>query len=121
MRNLQNDERRQASRHPVQLDAHYDSPAILMQGRVTNLSQSGLFVRSDFLDGPGTLVSLAIQFPSELAPMRLVGLVARVDSRPRKSGMGIQFTDLSDACQARLARHIKDDDSERPSSVASAI
>ena len=92
-----------------------------MQGRVTNLSESGLFVRSDFLDGLGTEVSLAIHLPASPAPLQVAGMVARVDSRPRESGMGIRFTDLSEACQAHLARYIKDDRSEHPSSVASAI
>jgi Tfp pilus assembly protein PilZ len=112
-------ERRHASRHAVTLDAQYDSVAIAMQGRVTSLSNSGLFVQSDFLDDPGTMVALSLQFSPSAQPLTIAGRVAHVVARGPNSGMGIQFTDLSRKSRQRLARYIEVDRSERASSVAS--
>lgn len=114
-------ERRRSNRQAVVLDAQYDSRTMVLRGRVTNLSKTGLFVESEFLDDPGTNVALSLILATDKRPLAIAGRVARADAEPTKSGMGIQFTDLSDKSRERLARYIEDAHSERPSSVASAI
>lgn len=114
-------ERRRSDRQAVVLDAQYDSRTMVLRGRVTNLSKSGLFVESEFLDDPGTVVALSLTLSANMSPLAIAGRVARAESEPTKSGMGIQFTDLSVKSRQRLARYIEDAHSERPRSVASAL
>jgi hypothetical protein len=118
--NSPSDDRRHSGRQTVALDAHYDSVDMAMRGIVTSLSDSGLFVQSDFLDDPGTLVAITLTQLADYQPLTVTGRVARVDSRPSSPGMGISFTDLSEASRQRLARFIEDGHSERPGYVASA-
>ncbi len=117
--NTSDQDRRRSGRHQVELDAHYNSSAMDLQARVTSLSTSGLFVESDFLDSPNTLVALSLTLRGDPRPLSIAGRVAWVDASPRQSGMGIQFTDLSRKCRQRLARYMADAHSERTGSVAS--
>ena len=113
-------DRRRATRRVVHLDTQYSSTAIAMRGAaVTSLSRSGLFLKAEFLDNPGSIVALSLTLPNEKKPISIAGKVVRVDTRPQKSGMGILFTDLSRKSRQRLSRYMEDDHSERLSSVAS--
>lgn len=103
----QSNERRLSTRHDVTLDAHYDSSSMDMSGPVTNLSRTGLFLRAQFLDDPGSIVAISLQLPSEAKPIAIAGRVVRVDMREGASGMGIRFTDLSWRSRQRLARFIE--------------
>lgn len=108
-----NGDRRQASRLEVALEVYYDSSSIHMAGAaVSSLSQTGLFLRSQYLDDPGVLVALALSLPTERRPLTIAGKVVRVDTRPTSAGMGIRFTDLSIRSRERLARFVQDRDSK---------
>jgi Tfp pilus assembly protein PilZ len=87
---------------------------------VTNLSRSGLFLKAEILDNPGSMVALSLTLPNQKKPISIAGKVVRVDTRPLQSGMGILFTDLSRKSRQCLTRYMEDDRSERLSSVASA-
>jgi len=94
-------EKRAASRRSI--DGHvsvrftgemldFDSTAELLSGQVENVSQGGLFVRSDFLEMPGTPVLLIVTMPVTGETVRLNGRVAWVaHEAPRGPGMGIQL------------------------------
>lgn len=60
-------------------------------GEVLDMSMNGLFVRSEFLEAPGTPVSLLVWLTSD-HPISLRGKVAWVTEHPPKGpGMGIKL------------------------------
>jgi Tfp pilus assembly protein PilZ len=71
----------------------FDSTAELLTGWVENISQGGLFIRSEFLEIPGTPVLLIITMPVTGETVRLNGRVAWVAHDPPSGpGMGIQLS-----------------------------
>jgi hypothetical protein len=96
-------EKRAAQRIPVQLRAQYRSNGAIIDGVVDSLSRTGLFLRADLLDTPGTEATLVLDLPGTEAPLQLPGEVVRVDHRPGKSGMGIRFGALADGARRPLA------------------
>lgn len=91
---------RRAVEYPVRFRSElleFDAQAEVL-GEVLDMSHGGLFVRSDFLEAPGTPVSLLVWLPSEPEPVALRGTVAWVAERPPKGpGMGIKLTERWDA------------------------
>jgi Tfp pilus assembly protein PilZ len=61
-------------------------------GEVLDVSSGGLFIRSEFLEVPGTRVSLQVWLPNARQPIALTGHVAWVTETPPKGpGMGIRL------------------------------
>ncbi len=96
-------EKRAAQRIPVRLRAQYRSNGAVIEGTVDSLSRTGLFLRADLLDTPGTEAVLILDLPGLTAPLRLPGEVVRVDQHPGRSGMGIRFGALGDGARRPLA------------------
>lgn len=96
-------ERRSASRIRVTLSVQYDSESVTMNSWVSDLSCTGLFLRSEFLDHPGSEVTMRLELPDRNGVLDLRGEVARVDERPASSGMGIRFTSVPEPSRVRLA------------------
>ena len=96
-------EKRAAQRIPVRLRARYQSNGAVIDGTVDSLSRTGLFLRADLLDTPGTEAMIVLDLPGNDAPLSLPGEVVRVDARPGKSGMGIRFGALGDGDRRPLA------------------
>jgi len=70
----------------------FATTAELVEGAVENISRGGLFVRSDFLEVPGTPVRLMLAIPSLSKALCLDGHVAWiVDHPPKGPGMGIRL------------------------------
>lgn len=66
-------------------------------GEVLDISSGGLFVRSDFLEMPGTPVSLLVWLPGNVDAVPLKGHVAWVAEHPPKGpGMGIRLASAWD-------------------------
>jgi len=63
-------------------------------GEVANVSQGGLFVRSDYLEPPGTPVVLILTMPATGETVRLNGIVAWVKEEP--PGMGVRLSGALD-------------------------
>ncbi|HET6611281.1 MAG TPA: PilZ domain-containing protein [Kofleriaceae bacterium] len=99
-------ERRRASRLTVRLPARYRSEAISLDGMVADLSRSGLFLRSGFVDAEGTPAALRIDLPG--APLDLLCEVARCWAPPShgEAGMGLRFLSLPSPTRQRLANFI---------------
>ena len=57
-------EKRRAERVRVNIRAIYKSETVSLEGRVSDLSRSGLFFRSDFLDDAGTRADVVIEIPA---------------------------------------------------------
>lgn len=95
-------EQRRSERVPVDLRAHYRSPTLDLDGRVSNLSRSGMFLHADYLDDTGSEVDVELVVAGR-EPLRLRGEVVWVDARPLSAGMGIRFGELDDQVRRALA------------------
>jgi Tfp pilus assembly protein PilZ len=89
--------RRSHERYRVDLPVFFSSEMLAFEGFaqlagvVDNISRGGLFVRSDFLEVPGTPVQLVVTLP-RTDPLYLEGQVAWVvHSPPAGPGMGIDL------------------------------
>jgi uncharacterized protein (TIGR02266 family) len=107
-------DRRASHRFPVELEAHYLSASMSMAGVISNLSRTGVFMRSEFLDDEGSRITLHIVLGKSPDRLAVDGEVVRVDARPTRSGMGIRFTDLSAASRQKLANFVIKEGSEAP-------
>lgn len=96
-------ERRSATRVQVNLPARYASEVASLSGWVSNLSRSGLFLRSQYLDDRGSEVDISFDLPGESQPVSVRGRVVRVHDSPLCPGMAIRFTQVSDRVRRRLA------------------
>jgi hypothetical protein len=92
-------ERRTSPRYPVEFPVRFWSELLEFEGRMevegstSDVGWGGLFVRSDFLEEPGTPVSLLVSLPQSQQPLPLKGHVAWVAEDPPKGpGMGIKLT-----------------------------
>ncbi len=96
-------EKRAFLRHPVTYPVRiwsemmdFEAQAEVL-GEVLDISSGGLFVRSDFLEMPGTPVSLLVWLPGNEQPIPLKGHVAWVTEAPPKGpGMGIKLASAWD-------------------------
>jgi Tfp pilus assembly protein PilZ len=62
-------------------------------GEVLDMSRTGMFIRSEFLEAPGTPVALLVWLPDQPEPVSLRGTVAWVAEHPPKGpGMGIKLS-----------------------------
>ena len=83
-------------------------------GEVENLSQSGLFVRTDELLFEGVKVLVSLSRAGDKRVLTLAGCVAdmlepdRAASLGRKTGMGISFDPFSEGVSAELDRLLRD-------------
>jgi len=96
-------EKRAFLRHPVTYTVRICSEMLDLEaqaeviGEVQDISSGGLFVRSDFLEIPGTPVSLLVWLPGGEDPVPLKGHVAWVTEHPPKGpGMGIRLASAWD-------------------------
>jgi len=96
-------EKRAAQRINVRLRALYRSNGVVIDGWVDDLSRLGLFLRSDYLDTPGAEVIIDLDLPGSVRPLRLLGEVVRVETRPDRSGMGIRFGTMAEDTRRPLA------------------
>lgn len=95
-------EKRSAHRIAVKLRASFRSSQVVIEGWVSDLSRLGLFLRSDYLDEPGSAGTVELELPDG-APLKLPGEVVRVETVPDRAGMAIQFAALPDDTRRPLA------------------
>lgn len=96
-------ERRTAHRVQVNLPAQYNSESIALSGWIANLSDEGLFLRSEYLDETGSDVSVSFDLPGEAHPVALRGEVVRVHDSPLCPGMAVRFTHVPEGVRRKLA------------------
>jgi len=91
-------DQRRSPRIPVNLVAEYKSPHLHLDGRVVNISQGGVFFRSDLLDENGVEARVSLALPERPEPLELVGDVAWISDGAEENigeaGMGIRFRDV---------------------------
>jgi Tfp pilus assembly protein PilZ len=87
----------------VTVNREFGSVAELISEYVTNISRSGVFIRSDSPLPVGTTVNLRFTvIVDELETIEGVGKVVRVADNPK--GMGVVFIELSSISQNLVAR-----------------
>ena len=96
-------EKRAAQRIAVRLRAMYRSSGAVIDGWVDDLSRVGLFLRSEYLDTPGSEAVIDLALPGNAAPLRLSGEVVRVETQSGRSGMGIRFGSMAEDTRRPLA------------------
>src|ERR1044071_9695215 len=88
------EDQRRWPRMPVNLCAEYRASQLHLDGRVVNISQGGVFFRSDLLDQFGAEVRVMLVLPERHEPLELRGDVAWIKDAAGNAGMGIRFRSL---------------------------
>lgn len=110
------DDRRRATRKIIRLEVHYSTPTEVFSNFSQNLNQGGLFIETDVPSPIGTDVEIKFFLPGDNRPIQTRGAV--VWSSPGKSedpntvghvrsGMGIEFDNLSREDKERIDGFIK--------------
>jgi hypothetical protein len=73
------------------------------RGQITNISQSGAFMKLPILPPLGTVVDLDVTVPGQSIPDHVQGFVVHV--APNR-GVGLQFIGTSDAFRAHLDEYL---------------
>lgn len=104
-------ERRRSRRQSVELPIWFRSELMefegdaLFGGEVLDVSEGGVFIRSDYLELPGTYVRLVIALPDGGAPVELDGRVAWIaEAPPNGPGMGIELSEVGLAMHGLMER-----------------
>ena len=95
------DDRRHATRVPVELDVHEHTEGALYFQRTRDLSLEGAFLQGTLPHPPGTRVELDLALPD--APLRVA---AEVVARDEARGMAVRFVDVRVASRLRLAEFL---------------
>jgi uncharacterized protein (TIGR02266 family) len=103
--------RRIAPRVLVNLEVDYDSEDNYLFAYITDISATGIFVRTTTPEEPGTLLNL--RFSDDEGPLEIEGEVIWINPyRPGTPdnlhpGMGIRFVDLDDELRVRLLELVR--------------
>jgi type IV pilus assembly protein PilZ len=106
-------ERRQWERVLVDLEVDYGNEENYLFAYIRDISATGIFVRTNAPEPPGTRLNLRFTPPGALDPFELEGEVIWINPfRPGHSdnlhpGMGIRFIGLTDDDRERLVDFIK--------------
>ena len=106
-------ERRQAPRVFVDLEVDYGNEDTFLFAYITDISATGIFVRTNTPESPGTKLNVRFSPNTGEMPLELEGEVAWINPyRPGHSdsinpGMGIRFLDLTDQQRWRLTEFVK--------------
>ena len=87
-------ERRKAVRVTRSLEIQYTAAGVTIRGRVSDISEGGLFIDTTNPLEVGTLVHYSFSLPVRNCPVIIKGR-ARVTWTQHMVGMGIQFLDMS--------------------------
>ncbi|MEJ7599283.1 MAG: TIGR02266 family protein [Kofleriaceae bacterium] len=108
-----NDDRRRAPRVLVDLEVDYASEDNYLFAYITDISATGIFIRTTTPEGPGTLLNLRFMAIDHAGPIEAEGQVIWVNPyRPGTPdnlhpGMGVRFVGLDDDVRHRLLELIR--------------
>ena len=94
------DEQRTSIRVEQRLAVEYSSNCPPIQAFVEDLSETGMFVDVDHALPAGETLEFSLSLPDGEAEIPIRGTAVVVWSGP--TGMGVEFTDLSDAVRERI-------------------
>ncbi len=105
------DEQRSGQRAPTKIEVMFREYGAFVKVYMLNVSNGGIFVKTEDpfpLDYP---VSLRLILPSETTPLDIEGRVVWINPKGRKNsfpkGMGIQFVKMGDAARSKLDEFVK--------------
>lgn len=98
-------ERRRYERYDAELSVDWASGETFLFSYITNISEMGIFIRSD--DPPPVGTALRLRFASDTSELELDGVVAwinplRADGENLNPGMGVRFTGLTPEQRERV-------------------
>lgn len=104
-------DRRQHERYPTELSVDYGSGETFLFAYITNISEMGIFIRSDDPAPVGTRLRLRFA-DDDGAPLSIEGEVVwvnplRTDGDNVNPGMGIRFQDLSLEVRERIVSLVR--------------
>ncbi len=104
-------ERREHTRYEAELQDDWASGENFLFSYITNISEMGIFVRSDDPPAVGTAIRLRFGLPDDL-PLELDGVVTwvnpvRSDGTDLNPGMGVQFQELSASQREAIVELVK--------------
>ncbi len=106
------DNRRQHHRQDIRLLVEYTSVDEFLTDWTANISVGGMFLRTDEPRPRGSTFRLRFRIPDRPTPVEAHGEVAWVvppgGRQPPEAGMGIRFTNVSDADVQDIARLIQE-------------
>jgi len=82
---------RGSHRYPVTMQIAYASDSQFLTDVADDLSLGGVFIRTDNLLEPGTILNLKLKPPGYLLGMRLKGVVVWISKKASRRGMGLKF------------------------------
>jgi type IV pilus assembly protein PilZ len=110
---VDNSERRAAPRVLVDLEVDYASEDNYLFAYITDISETGIFVRTTTPEEPGTRLNLRFSPDNAIGPLEVEGEVIWINPfRPGAPdnlhpGMGIRFVELEDDLRDRLLELVR--------------
>ncbi len=104
---MSDDDRRGSKRLDVELDIDLSTYGPYFLSKLKNISSGGAFIQTKELQSIGTEIKLRFRLPGEENLIEAKGKVAWVytqpgKTRPNASGIGVQFTDISEGARLRI-------------------
>jgi len=104
-------EKRGSLRLPVNLEAHFDHADKGYDGRILNISEEGVFLKSPRLFDPEDEIELSFQLPGRSGPLKVQGKVAwggTIEGEGLTTfGLGVHFEDLPPSIQEDIDLFIR--------------
>jgi hypothetical protein len=75
-----------------------------LAARIRDISEGGLFVESERIWPPGTIIEAGFRIRRESRPVRVVGIVRWVKDEPPGAGMGLEFVRMPGASARPIGR-----------------
>lgn len=106
------DERREHERYPTELSVDVKTGENFLFAYITNISEMGIFIRSDDPLPIGTEVSLSFASPGGETSVKVEGTVVWINPvRPSgdnpNPGMGVRFADLTPELREQLVEIVR--------------
>lgn len=100
-------DKRATKRVPVKLKVDWKSESTFLFENATNISEQGIFIKTDQLLKKGTILNLQFAIPDSKQKVQAEGKVVWINKGEGSKGMGIQFTKLSDVDRETILALVK--------------
>ena len=87
-------EKRRFRRIAITMPIDYLGEKLLQFRKITDISQGGVFIKTNKVEPPGTKVKLILIFPDSDESIEVDGVVVRISRDVPIGGMGIMFTQI---------------------------
>ncbi len=80
--------------------------AASIAAKISDISEGGIFIETDHLSPPGTLVEISFRLTQDAPPLRVVGVVRWLKETGANVGMGLQFVRMPREVQEPITRFL---------------